>query len=158
MRERYLIAPGVLRADPRCRRRFDIANERLPEFSNLPASYPSVPVPSMRRTQRPWGSGSTTPTGDGDFTPEVSPVAGADVPGGWPVIPREESSGHGRVAESNEDPGLTERMAERIAEAPRAEAPRAEAPRAEVPHAEAPRADGRRGRRAAGRRAGRGGS
>jgi len=107
----------------------------------------------MRRTQRPWGSGSTTPTGDGDYTHEVSPVTGApvpgaDVPGGWPVVPREESSGHSRVGEGNEDPGLTERVVERIAEAPRAEAPRAEAPRA----------DGRRGRRAAGRRGGRMGS
>jgi serine/threonine-protein phosphatase 2B catalytic subunit len=151
---------GCPPADPRCRRRFDIANERLPEFSNLPASYPSVPVPSMRRAQRPWGSGDTTPTGEGDYAHDVSPVAGADVPGGWPVVPREEPSRHSRVGEGNEDPGLTERMVERIADGPRADvlradAPRADAPLADAPRADAPRAEGRRGRRAAGRRGGR---
>jgi hypothetical protein len=34
--------------------------------------------------RRPWGSGTTTPTGEGDNTP-ISPGPGADVPGGWPV-------------------------------------------------------------------------
>jgi hypothetical protein len=125
MRECHLIPPRSPATELHCRRRLDIANERLPEFSNLPASYPSVAVPSMRRAQRPRGSGDTTPTGDGDFTPEVSPVAGADVPGGWPVIPREELNRPSRVEESrveesrveegNENPGLTERVVERIA-------------------------------------------
>ena len=84
------------------RRRFDIANERLPEFS-LPPSYPSVPVPSMMR--RPWGSGANTPTGEGEVTPiSAGPVV--DVPGGWPapVVPAEELSMRpSGVEESNED-------------------------------------------------------
>ena len=74
----------------------------------------------MRHAQRPWGSGTTTPTGDGDFTPEVSPGAGADVPGGWPVIPSEELSRHSRDGEGNEDPGLAERVVEPIAPGRRA--------------------------------------
>jgi hypothetical protein len=75
----------------------------------------------MRRAQRPWGSGNTTPTGDGDYTPEVSPAAGADVPGGWPVIPREELSRRSRAGEGNEDPGLAERVVERVAHGRRAD-------------------------------------
>ncbi|KAI0002543.1 Metallo-dependent phosphatase-like protein [Russula compacta] len=94
-------------------RRLDIANERLPVFN--PASFPSVAVPSMQRAQRPWGSGNSTPTGDG---PELSP-AGAEVPGGWPMFQREELGRHG-VGEGNEDGGLAERVAERIAHGRRA--------------------------------------
>jgi len=96
----YLI-PLVLTRGSR-RRRFDIANERLPEFS-LPPSYPSVPVPSMMR--RPWGSGSNTPTGEGEVTP-ISAGPAVDVPGGWPapVVPAEELSMRtSGVEESNED-------------------------------------------------------
>jgi len=85
-------------------RRLDIANERLPEF-NLPMSFHSVPVPSMRHGQRPWGSGNTTPTGDGDVSRDLSPGAGADVPGGWPVVPTEDLRRRGRVVGE----GLAER-------------------------------------------------
>jgi hypothetical protein len=56
----------------------------------------------MRRAQRPWGSGNTTPTGEGALTPEVSPATpapGADVPGGWPIIPREDLSRRSVVGE-----------------------------------------------------------
>lgn len=62
----------------------------------------------MRRTQRPWGSGNTTPTGEGDVSHEG---AGADVPGGWPVpvvVPREDL-GQRRVGEGGEDGRLPER-------------------------------------------------
>jgi hypothetical protein len=68
----------------------------------------------MLRAQHSWGSGNTTPTGDG-ITPEISPGAGADVPGGWPVVPREELSRR-RVGEgSKEDGGQTERRGRRAA-------------------------------------------
>lgn len=93
-------------ANTRCRRRLDIANERLPEF-NLPASFPSVAVPSMRRAHRPWGSGNTTPTGEHDLSHELPPGAGADVPGGWPVVPSEDL-GRRRGGEGGEDRRLVE--------------------------------------------------
>jgi len=80
----------------------------------------------MRHAQRPWGgSGSITPTGDGDYTPQVTPVASADVPGGWPVIPREELSRRSRAGEGNEDPGLAERVVERVAHGRRSDGRRA---------------------------------
>ncbi|KAI0281767.1 Metallo-dependent phosphatase-like protein [Russula aff. rugulosa BPL654] len=87
-------------------RRLDIANERLPEFN--PMASVQVPVPSMQRTQRPWGSGNTTPTGEVDVSPMLSP-GGADVPGGWPVVPREDLRRRSRVGDGGED----ERHAER---------------------------------------------
>ena len=83
-------------------------NERFPEF-NVPASFHSVAVPSMRR--RPWGSGNTTPTGEGDVPHELSPGAGADVPGGWPIIPREDS---GRRREGGEDGRHAERVVQQV--------------------------------------------
>lgn len=59
-------------------------------------------VPSMRK--RPWGSGNTTPTGEADLSHELSPGAGGDVPGGWPVpvVPREDL-GRRRGGEGGED-------------------------------------------------------
>jgi len=68
----------------------------------------------MRR-QHPRGSasGNTTPSGEGDFTHEVPLGVGADVPGGWPVIPGEEPGG--RWAEGKDDRGHAERVGERIA-------------------------------------------
>ncbi|KAH9965239.1 Metallo-dependent phosphatase [Russula dissimulans] len=97
-------------------RRLDIANERLPEFIPPQASFPSVAVPSMRRPQHSWGSGSgnTTPSGEGDVSAELPPGVGADVPGGWPVIPREEPGVH-RAGEGMNDRGHAERVGERIA-------------------------------------------
>jgi hypothetical protein len=91
----------------RYRRRLDIANERLPEFD--PMSLPQVPVPSMRRTQRPWGSGNTTPTGEGDFSHNLSQGAVADVPGGWPVVPTEDLRRRSRIGDGGEDGRLAER-------------------------------------------------
>jgi hypothetical protein len=85
-------------------------NERFPEF-NVPASFHSVAVPSMRR--RPWGSGNTTPTGEGDVPHELSPGAGADVPGGWPIIPREDT-GRRMVGESGEDGRHAERVVQQV--------------------------------------------
>jgi hypothetical protein len=69
----------------------------------------------MRRAQRPWGSGNTTPTGEGDLSHEIPPGAGADVPGGWPipVVPREDL-GQRRVGEGGEDGRLAERRVERV--------------------------------------------
>jgi len=98
-------------------RRLDIGNERLPEFN--PESFPSVAVPSMRRTQRPWGSGNNSPTGEGDASPILSQGGSAPVPGGWPVVPREDLNRR-RIAEGAEDGRLAERMVERIAHGRRA--------------------------------------
>ncbi|KAI0260731.1 Metallo-dependent phosphatase [Gloeopeniophorella convolvens] len=106
-------------------RRFDSANERLPEFSyGAPTSFPLVPVPSMRqpltaRMQRAWGSGSSTPTGEGDGTPEPSPSAGEDVPGAWPSLPMEELIKR-RLEDDGEEGSFVERMAERFAHGRRA--------------------------------------
>ncbi|SRR5229473_6824959 len=100
----------------RCRRRLDIANERLPEF-NLPMTAPSVAVPSMRRTQRPWGSGNTTPTGE-DVSHDLSPGASADVPGGWPVIPSEDLRRRSRISEGGEDGRVAERPRRRRGNGP----------------------------------------
>jgi len=103
-------------------RRLDIANERLPEYTYTPTSFPYVPVPSMRQPlaahmQRGWGSGSTTPTGEGDGTPEPSPGASADVPGAWPgQVPMEELIKR-RIEDDAED---VERMAERLSHGRRA--------------------------------------
>jgi hypothetical protein len=91
----------------RCRRRLDIVNERIPEF-NLPMTVPSVPVPSMRRTQRSWGSGNTTPSGE-DVSHDLSPGPSAGVPGGWPVIPTEDLRRRSRVSEGGEDGRVAER-------------------------------------------------
>ncbi|KAI9451336.1 Metallo-dependent phosphatase [Russula earlei] len=93
-------------------RRLDIANERLPEFNVQQTPFPHVAAPSMRHTQRPRGSGNSTPSGEGDVTPELPPAVGADVPGGWPVVPREESSKR-RVGDGKEDRGHAERVVER---------------------------------------------
>jgi hypothetical protein len=73
----------------------------------------------MRRTQRPWGSGNTTPTGEGDISHDLSPGASADVPGGWPVVPREDL-GQRRVGEGGEDGRLAERRVERVTRSRRA--------------------------------------
>jgi serine/threonine-protein phosphatase 2B catalytic subunit len=116
MRECQII-PLSCPTDERRRRRLDMANERIPEFNFAPTSFPFVPVPSMRHplaahVQRPWGSGSSTPTGEGEG--EVSPgAAGAssDVPGAWPG-----AMGMERGHEDDEGGGgFVERMAERLA-------------------------------------------
>jgi len=103
-------------------RRLDLANERLPEFNYAPTSFPFVPVPSMRQPlaahmQRGWGSGSTTPTVEGDGTPEVSPGAGAssDVPGAWPSPIGMEDMMRRRIEDEEGAGGFVERMAERLA-------------------------------------------
>jgi hypothetical protein len=101
-----LLSGWLYSTNTRYRRRLDIANERLPEFN--PMASVQVPVPSMQRTQRPWGSGNTTPTGEVDVSPMLSP-GGADVPGGWPVVPREDLRRRSRVGDGGED----ERHAER---------------------------------------------
>ena len=70
----------------------------------------------MRHTQRPpWGSGSTTPTGEGDGAHELSPGARADVPGGWPVVPREDFGQRrgGEGDEGGEGGRRTERVVDR---------------------------------------------
>ena len=91
----------------RYRRRLDIANERLPEFN--PMAFPQVPVPSMRRTQRPWGSGNTTPTGDVDISHDLSQGAVTDVPGGWPAVQTEDVRRRSRNIDSGEDGRVPER-------------------------------------------------
>lgn len=68
-----------------------------------------VPVPSMRHTQRPLGSGNTTPTGEGNAPHGLSPGAGADVPGGWPVVPSEDLRRRSRVGDGGDDGRHTER-------------------------------------------------
>jgi hypothetical protein len=73
----------------------------------------------MLRAQHSWGSGHTTPTGDG-ISPEISPGAGADVPGGWPVVPvvpREELSrpGVGEGSKEKEVGGAKGRRGRRAA-------------------------------------------
>jgi len=108
----------------RLSRRFDMANERLPEYYP-PTSFPFVPVPSMRQPlsahiQRGWGGGSTTPTGEGAGTPEPSPGAGAGVPGAWPnPVPMEELIRR-RIEEDENEGGFVERMAERLSHSRRA--------------------------------------
>jgi hypothetical protein len=106
----YRLLSGCLcSTNTRYRRRFDMDNERLPEF-NPPTSFPSVAVPSMmRRTQRPWGSGNTTPTGESDASPTLSPGAGAEVPGGWPVVPREDLRRRSRAGDGGDDGRVAER-------------------------------------------------
>ena len=96
----YQLLCGCPPANVRNRRRFDIDNERFPEFN--PMSSPSVPVPSMRHTQRPWGSGNTTPTGEGNTSHDLSQAA-AGVPGSWPVIPTEDVHRRSRVSDGGED-------------------------------------------------------
>jgi len=88
-------------------RRLDIANERLPEFD--PMAFPQVPVPSMRRTQRPWGSGNSTPTGEGDLSHDLSQGAVADVPGGWPVVQTEDLRRRSRAGDGGEDGRVAQR-------------------------------------------------
>ena len=121
MRECQII-PLSYPTDERRRRRLDLANERLPEFNYAPTSFPFVPVPSMRQPlaahmQRGWGSGSTTPTVEGDGTPEVSPGAGAssDVPGAWPSPIGMEDMIRRRIEDEEGAGGFVERMAERLA-------------------------------------------
>lgn len=63
----------------------------------------------MRHTQRPWGSGNTTPTGEGDVSHDLSPGAGADVPGGWPVVQTEDLRRRSRVGDGGEDGRHAER-------------------------------------------------
>jgi len=63
----------------------------------------------MQRTQRPWGSGNTTPTGEGDVSHHLSQGAAADVPGGWPVIPTEDLRRRSRAGDGGEDGRLAER-------------------------------------------------
>jgi hypothetical protein len=84
-----------------------MANERLPEFD--PMSFPQVPVPSMRRTQRPWGSGNTTPTAEGDVSHDLSQGSVADVPGGWPAVQTEDLRRRSRAGDGGEDRRLAER-------------------------------------------------
>jgi hypothetical protein len=63
----------------------------------------------MQRTQRPWGSGNTTPTGEGDVSHDLSQGAAADVPGGWPAVQTEDLRRRSRVSEGGEDRRLAER-------------------------------------------------
>ena len=74
----------------RYRWRSIITDERLPESLLNPMDFPQVPVPSMQRTQRPWGSGYTTPTGESEVSYDLSQGAVADVPGGLPVVQTED--------------------------------------------------------------------
>lgn len=104
-----LLSECLYSTNTRCRRRFDIANERLPEFNTMAFPSVQVPVPSMRRPPRPWGSGNSTPTGEGDVSHELSPGAGADVPGGWPVVPTEDLRRRSRVGDGGEDGRHAER-------------------------------------------------
>ena len=97
----------------RYRRRIDIANEGLPEFNSMAFPGPQVPIPSMQRTQRPWGSGNTIPTGDGDVSHDLSQgaVVGYNVPGGWPVVQTEDLPvrWRSRAGDRGEDRRLAER-------------------------------------------------
>jgi hypothetical protein len=74
-------------------------------------AFPSVqvPVPSMRRAQRPRGSGNSTPTGEGDVSHDLSQGAVTDVPGGWPVVQTEDVRRRSRVGDGGEDRRLAER-------------------------------------------------
>jgi hypothetical protein len=58
--------------------------------------------------QRAWGSGNSTPTGEGDGTPVVSPGAGSSTepPGGWPSP---------MALDDDETGNAVERMADRLA-------------------------------------------
>ena len=104
----YQLLSGCLYStNTRYRRRFDIGNERLPEFD--PRSFPQVPVPSMRHSQHPWGSGNSTPTGEGDVSRNVSQGAVADVPGGWPTVQTEDLRRRSRAGDGGEDGRLAER-------------------------------------------------
>ena len=68
--------------------------------------------------KRPWGSGNTTPTGEADLSQELSPGASGDVPGGWPVIPREDLSRR-RGGEGGEDVRHAEHRVPHSRRAPR---------------------------------------
>ncbi|KAI0056353.1 Metallo-dependent phosphatase [Artomyces pyxidatus] len=103
-------------------RRFDKANERLPEFNYTPTSYPMVPVPSMRQPlhahiQRTWHSGTSTPSGENDGMEGedgISERASPGPPGGWPQMGMEDLIRR-TLEEDEEDGGVVERLAERIA-------------------------------------------
>ncbi|KAI0036335.1 Metallo-dependent phosphatase [Vararia minispora EC-137] len=102
-------------------RRFDVANERLPEAQPIPTSYPLVPVPSMRTPlqahfQRAWASGASTPTGsgeneDGDDDGSAG-GRGSQPPGAWPGTMEELVK---RVLDVDESGGVVGQLAERIA-------------------------------------------
>ena len=75
--------------------------------------------------KRPWGSGNTTPTGEADLSGELSPGAGGDVPGGWPVAPSvvpsvvpREDLGRRRGGEGGEDGRRAERRVPHSRRAP----------------------------------------
>ncbi|KAI0317847.1 Metallo-dependent phosphatase [Amylostereum chailletii] len=102
-------------------RRSDVANERLPEFTYTPTSYPLVPVPSMRQPlqqhmQRHWhGSGSSTPTGEGSAEGDGSAEGGEHAPpGAYPQNVAMEELIRRTLNEDEEDGGVVERLAERI--------------------------------------------
>ncbi|TFY68094.1 hypothetical protein EVG20_g3697 [Dentipellis fragilis] len=103
-------------------RRFDIANERLPQFDyTTPTSIPLVPVPSMRQplhaqlSARSYASGSTTPSGEGEAEDDAD-GDGVRPPGAWPPQPLEMEALIRRTLEEDEgDGGVVERLAERIA-------------------------------------------
>jgi hypothetical protein len=67
----------------------------------------------MRRTQRPWGSGNTTPTGEGEISHDLSQGAVADAPGGWPVVQTEDARRRSRVGDGGEDGRRAERSSRR---------------------------------------------
>lgn len=62
----------------------------------------------MRHAQRPWGSGNTTPTGESDYSHDLSPAV-ADVPGGWPTVQTEDLRRRSRVGDGGDDGRLAER-------------------------------------------------
>lgn len=108
MRAYQFLSGCLYSSNTRYRRRLDIGNERLPEFN--PMSTVQVPVPSMQRAHRPWGSGNTTPTGEGGVSHDLlSPGAGADVPGGWPIAQTEDLRRRSRIGDGGEDRRHAER-------------------------------------------------
>ncbi|VDB96282.1 unnamed protein product [Peniophora sp. CBMAI 1063] len=94
-------------------RRFDVANERLPEQPPAPTAYPGLAAPSMRaplmthlqqRAGTPTRSGASTPSEEASTTP-------TDVPGAWPGTMEELIR---RTLNDDDEGGVVERLAERI--------------------------------------------
>ena len=99
-------------------RRFDVANERLPEFNPVPTAYPLVPVPSMSQhfqqhiqRQRPGSrSGASTPSGEGNVEDPGNDQG--SMPGQWHPRPIEELI---KNALKDDDDGVLEVLAGVIA-------------------------------------------